>query len=300
MKDKKLFLPILILVIALPVMAVYAMISNIALKPTITEQEFPFSVTYELNGVTETVDAVCRVAYAGNDGYVKATTRRYEEQYISQRENVGSAFEIYVGDECSITLFTHIYPDYLMGDPEYDYFEDTAYEPLLSYSNWATGDTAEGLELPEHNAKIISWDLPEPIENTFVFSHIAHMSGEDVFPLLLIATLAMIAMIIFIKRDKSVPLQAMDKVSLGFNIAIAVIFLPFVSIYGVFMDINGSEAAFSHQMGYLVPAVTMLALAASLGLRRRGCSKGGLAVQFAGPVYFGLHILFAAISYWLS
>ena len=157
MKKHKLFLPLLILVIAILAMAVYAVVSNIALKPTITAHEFPFSITYELDGVTETVDAVCAVTYAGNGGYVKATTRQYEEKYISQRENMGSAFEIFVGDECSITLFTRIYPDYLMGDPEYDYFDDTAYEPILSYSNWATGETAEGLELPEQGAKIISW-----------------------------------------------------------------------------------------------------------------------------------------------
>ena len=300
MKKHKLFLPILILVIALLAMAVFAMVSNIALKPTITAHEFPFSITYELDGVTETVDAVCAVTYAGNGGYVKATTRQYEEKYISQRENIGSAFEIFVGDECSITLFTRIYPDYLMGDPEYDYFDDTVYEPILSYSNWATGETIEGLELPEQGAKIISWELPEPIENSFEFSHIAHMSGADVFPFMLIAVVAMIAMMIFVKRDKTVPMKPIDKISLVLNIAVAVVCIPIVSAYGLFMDINGSEAAFSHQMGYLAPAFLVLALAASLGLRRRGYHKSGLIVQFAGPVYFGLHLLISVISYWAA
>ena len=300
MKKHKLFVPILILIVALLAMAVCAVVSNIALKPTITQHEFPFSVTYELDGVTETVDAVCAVTYAGNGGYVKATTRQYDEKYISQRENIGSSFEIFVGDESSITLFTRIYPDYLMGDPEYDYFDDTVYEPILSFSNWATGETIEGLELPEQGAKIISWELPEPIENSFEFSHIAHMSSADVFPFLLIAILAMIAMMIFVKRDKTVPMESIDKISLGFNIAIAVVCIPFVSVYGLFMDINGSEAAFSHQMGYLAPAFLVLALAASLGLRRRGYQKSGLIVQFAGPAYFGLHIAFSAISYWLA
>lgn len=301
MKKHKLFLPILILVISLLVMAVYGAISNIALKPTITEHEFPFSITYELDGVTETVDAVCAVSFAGNDGYVKATTRQYEEKYISQRENMGSSFEIFVGDECSITLFTHIYPDYLMGDPEYDYFDDgTAYEPILSYCNWATGETIEGLELPEQGAKIISWEYPEPIQNSFKFSHIAHMSSADVFPFLIIAILAMIAMMIFVKRDKTVPMKLIDKISVVFNIAVAVVFIPFVSVYGMFIDINGSEAAIGHQMGYLVPAFMVLALAASLGLRRRGYHKSGLIVQFAGPVYFGLHLVVAAIGYWAA
>ena len=296
MKQHKLFVPILILIVALLAMAVCAVVSNIALKPTITAHEFPFSITYELDGVTETVDAVCAVTYAGNGGYVKTTTRQYDEKYISQRENIGSSFEIFVGDESSITLFTRIYPDYLMGDPEYDYFDDTVYEPILSYSNWATGECIEGLELPEQGAKIISWELPEPIENSFEFSHITHMSSADVFPFLLIAILAMIAMMIFVKRDKTVPMEPIDKISLVLNIAIAVVCIPFVSVYSMFIDINGSDTAFYHQMGYLAPAFLVLALAASLGLRRRGYQKSGLIVQFAGPAYFGLHIAFSAIS----
>ena len=286
--------------ITLVVMAVFAVINNIALKPTITEHEFPFSVTYELNGETVNVEGVCKASYIGNGGYVKATTRQYDEEYISQRENIGSSFEIFVGNESSITLFTHIYPDYLMGDPEYDYFDDTVYEPILSYSNWATGETAEGQDLLEYGAKIISWELPEPIENSFEFSHIAHMSSADVFPFMLIAIVAMIAMMIFVKRDKTVPMEPIDKISLVLSIAIAVVCIPFVSIYGMLIDINGREPAFSHQMGYLAAAFLVLALAASLGLRRRGYHKSGLIVQFAGPVYFGLHLLISAISYWAA
>jgi hypothetical protein len=79
-----------------------------------------------------------------------------------------------------------------------------------------------------------------------------------------------------------------------------VVCIPFVSVYSIFIDINGSDAAFYHQMGYLAPAFLVLALAASLGLRRRGYQKSGLIVQFAGPAYFGLHIAFSAISYWLA
>ena len=296
MKKHKLFLPILILAIAFLAMAVFAVISNIALKPTITEHEFPFSITYELDGVTETIDGVCQASYIGNGGYVKVTTRQYDGVFLSQGEDIGSAFEIKVGDEWAITLYTHLYPDYLMGDPEYDYFDDTAYEPLLAYSNWATGESVEGLELPEHGAKIISWEYPEPIENSFEFSHIGHMSSAVVFPFALIAVLALLAVMIILRRDKTIRLKPLDKISVVFNFLIALVFVPFVSIYGVFIDINGSEAAFYHQLGYLVPAVTILGLAASIGLRRSGCRKCSFFIQFAGIVIFALHLLLSTIG----
>lgn len=301
MKNQKLRLPIIILVAAVILMAAFAVVHNIAMKPTITEHAFPFSITYELNGKTETVDAVCQVSYVGNGGYVKATTRQYEGVFTSPWGEVHSAFDIFVGDDCSITLFTRLYPDYLMGDPEYDYFDDgSVYEPLLAYSNWATGETVEGLELPEHNAKIISWEYPQPIENAFEFSHIAHMSGEDTLPMLGIAALALVLVMIFVKKEKDPVRKHLDNASIGLNIVIAVVVLPFASIYGIFIDINGSEAAIFHQMGYLVPAVIVLGLAASISLRRKGYSKGSFIAQFAGPAFFALHLLLSEISYRLS
>ena len=301
MKNQKLRFPIIILVAAIILMAAFAVVHNIALKPTITEAEFPFTITFELNGETETVNGVCAASYVGNNGYVQATTRQYEGVFTSPWGEVHSAFEIFVGDESSITLYTRLYPDYLMGDPEYDYFdEDTFYEPLLAYSNWATGETAEGLELPEHNAKIISWEYPQPIENSFEFSHIAHMSSADTFPMMGIAALALLLVMIFVKKEKDLVRKNLDNVSLGLNILIAVVLLPFVSVYGIFIDINGSEAAISHQMGYFVPAMVVLGLAASISLRRKGFSKSSFIAQFAGVVLLALHLLLSQISYWLS
>jgi asparagine N-glycosylation enzyme membrane subunit Stt3 len=111
---------------------------------------------------------------------------------------------------------------------------------------------------------------------------------------------ALVLVLIFVKKEKDLVGKDLDNVSIGLNIVIAVVLLPFVSIYGVFIDINGSEAAFSHQMGYLVPAVVVLGLAASISLRRKGYSKGSFIAQFAGPAFFALHLLLSEISYRLS
>ena len=53
----------------------------------------------------------------------------------------------------------------------------------------------------------------------------------------------------------------------------------------------GVSAALSHQMGYLVPALTVLGIAASVSLRRKGFAKSGFAVQFIGPAVMGLILL---------
>ena len=50
MKSKKLLLPTIIISVAILAMAVFSVVSNIAQKPTITKGEFPFSITYELDG----------------------------------------------------------------------------------------------------------------------------------------------------------------------------------------------------------------------------------------------------------
>lgn len=52
MKANKLFLPTVILTVAIFVMAVYSVVSSVAKKPTITEQEFRFQIVYELDGET--------------------------------------------------------------------------------------------------------------------------------------------------------------------------------------------------------------------------------------------------------
>ena len=67
-RTKKLFTVNLILILAIIAMVVCSVIFCVALKPTITEHDFPFSITYELDGKTETIDAVYSVRYAGNDG----------------------------------------------------------------------------------------------------------------------------------------------------------------------------------------------------------------------------------------
>ena len=77
MKNKKLFLPTLVIGIAVVAMIVCSLICGIAQKPTVTEGEFPFSITYELDGKTQTISDVYKVHYVRNSGYNDTKSRVY-------------------------------------------------------------------------------------------------------------------------------------------------------------------------------------------------------------------------------
>ncbi len=69
MKSKKLFLPVIILIAAVFTMILCSVVSVIAKKPTVTEHEFPFSITYELNGGQFVRDEVVEL-YDSFDAFV--------------------------------------------------------------------------------------------------------------------------------------------------------------------------------------------------------------------------------------
>ena len=300
MKTKKLALPIIILAVAVVAMAIFGIVTNIAQKPTVTEHEFPFSITYELKGKTETFEGVYAVSYTGNGGYTKVTTRQYEGKFISNREDADTSMILSLeneGRDGTIYLHTHLYADYLMGDPQYDYFTNYAYEPVLVYTDPDYVDHEDAETVLQHGAKLISWEYPEPIENTFVFSHIAHFSSHVVVPFVVIAVLALLAMIVLVKKEKGLPKSRINVVSVVLNFVIALGAVPFMTALGFMSDINGSSGELTHQLMYIMPAAVILGLAASVALRRKGFGKGSLIVQLVAPgaetIMFALVLLFA-------
>ena len=77
MKSKKLFLPTIVFSVAVLAMLISSFVLCIAKKPTVTEGEFPFTITYELDGEKVTVDEVYKVRYDRNGGYTDTKTRIY-------------------------------------------------------------------------------------------------------------------------------------------------------------------------------------------------------------------------------
>ena len=82
MKNKKLLFPTIILVVAIMAIAVYSVCSSIAKKPTVTEGEFPFSITYEYKGETKTLSGVLECEYSGS-----CTILNEHNRFLSDIEN---------------------------------------------------------------------------------------------------------------------------------------------------------------------------------------------------------------------
>ena len=287
MKMKKLRLPIIILAVTSVLMFAFCVITSIAKKPVITEQDFPFIITYELNGKTETIEDIYHAYFVGNDGYVDKTGRVYEGKFANMQHEDDVAYVLTKTGDGQIVLHPQFYADYLMGDTEYDYFQEVSFEPILYYYDEQYTEYADEESLLEHGVKLISWEYPEPIENSFTFSHIAPFNGDHAFPMMIIAAIGLLAVMILVKRSKKLKYKTIDKISIASNILAGIFSLPMLVLTLLF-DAEGSSAAWNHQMAYFMPGLTVLCLAASIALRRKGFRKAALIASWIGPVVFVL------------
>ena len=290
MKQKKLFLPSIILAVAILAIVVYSFISSIAFKPAVTEGEFPFSITYELDGERFTIEDVYRVNYVRNDGYADTKSRVYVGETGDSGENI-TLYTLKKGENTRVELWTHFYADYLMGDPEYDYFDDEAFEPKIYYYDSQETEYHDEETLAAQGVKLISFTYPTPIENSLVFSHISYFSGVVVLPVLLVALLALIATIIFVKKEKELKYKAIEIFSIVLNFVISFILIPFVTILAVLIDIEGGGPELYFQILYFIPAFSVLCVAASVALRRKGYGVKSLIAELIGPAVFAVYLI---------
>lgn len=287
MKNKKLLSTIIIVLVAVLAITAYSVFSSVAQKPTVTEGEFPFTITYELDGEKVTINEVYKVRYTGNDGYADSKTRIY----VGEIGNMGEGNTVYTlkkGDNTRIELCTNFYPEYMMGDCEAGYFDEEPFAPAIYYYDAEEIEYHDEKTLAAQGVKLISFEYPEPIENSFVFSHISHFSGEIVIPTVFIALLALLAIVIFVKKEKDLVYKPIDTVSTVLNFIISFTLLPFLTIVGIFADINGGSSDFTHQIFYFFPALIVLCNAVSIALRRKGYGIKALIAELIGPAVFAV------------
>lgn len=290
MKNKKLFLPTIILAVAVVAIAVYSFISIIALKPTVTEGEFPFSITYELDSERVTIQDVYKVNYIKNDKDNNHKGRVYVGKRLSSGED-DTVFLLKQDENSRIELWTHFYADYLMGDPEYDYFDENAFKPKIYYYDSEETEYDDEETLAAQGVKLISFEYPTPIENSFVFSHLSYFSGTVVIPTLLIALLSLLATIVFVKKEKELKYKAVDIVSITLNFIIGIVYMGFVTVLALLIDIEGGGPDLYYQITYFIPSVSLLCIAASVALRRKGNSVKSFIAELIGPAIFGLYLI---------
>ena len=261
--------------------------------PAVKQQEFPFTITYTYQGTTETIsdiyvaEYVREAKYIGDDalswfGYVKDKDR-LEPDYYTIAETDEQAFSINLNME----------PGYLMGDPSYS---ASVHEPGTQFNSCAEEEyvtITDPAQLEQMGFVIVSWEYPDPIENTFSFGGIS-LSSEAVMYTAAITVIALLACIIFIRRERALEYEALDKVSVVLNFLIAIFAFPFILISSALSEIVADTSALQ-QLLYLAPAMTALGIAASVTLRRMRYRQIGFWIQFAGPAVFGLVLLFGVI-----
>ena len=290
MKSKKLFLPAIILVVAVLAISACSIISSIAKKPTVTEGEFPFSITYELDGETVTINDVYRARYVRNDGYADTKSRVYVGEIGNMGEN-NTVYTLKEDGNTRVELLTNFYPDYLMGDPDGDYFDGEAFEPQIFYYDAEEQEYGDEETLSAQGVKLISFEYPTPIENSFVFSHMSYFSGAIVSSTLLISLLALVAIIIFVRKEKELQRKAIDTVSIVLNFVIGFTFVPFISVAAMLIDINGGGPELYYQVMYFIPAFSTLCIAASVALRRKGYGVKSLIAELIAPAVFTVYFI---------
>lgn len=140
-------------------------------EPEVTYCEFPFEITYKLNGETKTISDIYVCEYVGSYWNWNIGNYREWKGYLKSNQNEN----IVLIKDGNLHLCLSIgSPEYYMGDSEY--YSDESYTPHIFYviePNEAGGQTSgtdpnmiEKLTA-KYNLKIISWELSEPTKNTF-------------------------------------------------------------------------------------------------------------------------------------
>ena len=287
MKIKGLKIPAIIIVIGLVLSLVASLFTNIILIPTVTEHDFNYSVTYKLNGETKTFEGVYKCRFDGYSEGGNPRNRYYTGEYtVDGQTTPVHIYTIAQKDGAELYIVTLFNDCYLMGDTKDEDYRSFLEEPYLEALD-KEGYPYDEAEMPsEFTAEIISWEYPEPIENTFVFSGFSILHAGSMFAMLLVGLLVMIACIIFVKRDRTVPYKVLDKLSVVLNCVVCFAAIPFITFTTGMMRIIMRGDELMYQIYLCIPALTAFTVAASIALRRNGFTKSGFFVQLVGPVLF--------------
>ena len=289
MKNKSLKILALILAVGLAAAVVACMLTGMVKAPTITEHDFQYSVTYKLDGETKTLNGVYRCNFADTGKGSAPLYRYYEGTYLTKTsEYHPAAYTIAEKDGLELCIVTIFSDRYLMNDAD---GETIIYEPYLAVMDREGMEYTEEEYLGKFDAELVSWQLPEPVVNSFVFVGFSHLYDGSMVAMLIVGLLVILACMIVMKRDKTVPYKGLDKVSVVLNVILAVVAIPFLTVVIWLSQVAMSTTAWNFQVMLCVPAITAFSIAASLSLRRKGFTKAGFFIQFVGPVLFGLLVL---------
>ncbi len=295
MKIKKMKLPIIILVIGLILAVSSCFFTGIMKEPTIKEHEFDYSVTYRLDGEIKTYEGGFKCSFDGHDGDDDPTLREYVGVHTKNGNILNSiSFTIAQKDGVELSIVADLDAAYLMGDPDkYEYVSGNE-EPYLE----AVDQEGYGVEVSDFfDAEIISWEYPEPIENSFEFVGFSRLYAVSMLVMLLVGVLTIIACVIIVKKNADVIYKPLDELSVIANFIIGIVAISFITIVIFFLPLVMDSSSLMYQIYLCIPALMAFSIAASVALRRKGFTKSGFFVQFVFPVLFFAEIVVESVIY---
>ena len=295
MKNKKMKLPTIILAIGLILAVASCFFTGIMKEPTIKEHEFDYSVTYSVGGEEKTHKGIYRCSFIGHDGHDDPTVRVYDGVHnVDGNVSESSWFTVAIKDGVKLALIINLDADYLMGDPDkYEYVSGND-DPCFEATD-AEGYPVDVSEV--FGAEIISWEYPEPIENSFKFVGISRLHAISAAAMLVISILTVIACMAFVRKPKDLQYKPLDVFSIAANFIIAFMAIPFFTVYVFFLPIVMDSDSLMYQIYLCIPALTTFSIAASVALRRKGFAKSAFFVQFVFPVLFFVEIVVESVIY---
>lgn len=137
-------------------------------KPEVTYGEFPFEIVYELDGETVTIQDVYICEYDGIGANEGSGKHRTWKGYF---QSTGDDTFVLLQDGNTTLACAVGYPEYYMSDP---CTPNNEYVPYIYYiiSPDKFGGTSSGVSdieplLEQYKLKLISWEISEPIQNSF-------------------------------------------------------------------------------------------------------------------------------------
>ena len=295
MKIKNLRIPAILLVGLLVAYAILTVILCYNTKPAISEGEFPFSITYEYRGETGTTSGVIICKYEGSQTIFNEHTRYWSEETVYTEGD----YVVYQDETKTLAVQPGTEEGYLMGDPLYSDYHQKHYdmeEPgaYVEYYDYENDISISGYQNEEELAavgfRVLDFYYGEPIENSFSFSGVTYEPDNIIFFVVLMLIFLLVC-IIFVRKDKEYKYSYLDKSCIIVNFIVGIIAVPFISLICTMFGLTGSGYEWIDQCIYNIPSFTILCLALSVMLRRKGYSKQGFFVQFGGILAFVLMLL---------
>ena len=267
-------------------------------KPKVLKCEFPFSITYEYKGETNTLSGIYECEYSGSNTIHGEHNRYWDgESKYENPKNVENPNIVEQNDEMQTLLAVHENMDagYFMGDPlykdHYKLYDLEGAEPYIEYydyKNDISSDEENRDEIMESiGFKIIDFTYAEPIDNSFSFSGIKY-EADNVIIFMAILLVFFLLCLIFVHKDKEYQYSKLDKLGIILNFLVGIIAMPFISIVCILFGLVESNVELINQIIYNIPPITILCLALSIVFRRKGFSKTGFFIQFGGILLFVL------------